>query len=205
MMISRTIATLVAGATMLAAGSAVAADLANDSYYKNTVSPAVYDWTGPYLGAQIGYGWGEAGTGDLDGWVGGVLGGYNVQSGQFVLGVEADYGLSNIEGNSGATSVSIDGLGSVRARAGIAFEQFFLYGTGGFSFANITAQNGGSDSSFATGWVIGVGAEAALSQNWTARIEAFYYDLGSDTYAVSGTPNIGTDVTVLRAGVSYRF
>jgi outer membrane immunogenic protein len=206
MVISRNLrhATIVFG--LLTGGGAQAADLANDSYYQNTVSPAVYNWTGAYVGGHLGYGWGETGTNDMSGWTGGVQGGYNIQTGGFVFGVEADLGVAGISGDNGGISTEIDALGSIRGRAGVTFDQFLLYGTGGFSFASITATNGGnSDDVWTAGWVIGVGAEAILTANWTARIEAFYYDLGRDTFNLGVPTSLDSDVTVLRAAFNYRF
>ncbi len=191
---------------LLTGGSAQAADLANDSYYQNTASPAVYNWTGAYDGGHLGYGWGESGTNDISGWTGGVQGGYNMQMGAFVVGIEADLGLAGISDDNGGVRTEIDALGSVRGRAGITFDQFLLYGTGGFSFAGITAKSGGnSDDVWTAGWVIGVGAEAMLTANWTARIEAFYYDLGRDTFSLGVPVSLDSDSTVLRAAINYRF
>lgn len=86
-------------------------------------STSSFNWTGPYLGAHIGYGWGNADTGfsplpsaarfaapapvtlspDPGGIVGGLHGGYNYQMGRFVVGIEA--GLSG-SGISGTRTVS---------------------------------------------------------------------------------------------------
>ena len=75
-------------------------------------APAVYDWTGPYIGVHAGYG--EASVDgvfdisesqetppapeettfaddlDLNGFLGGVQAGYLFQNGQFIFGAEAD-------------------------------------------------------------------------------------------------------------------
>ena len=85
-----------------------------------------YSWSGPYVGAQGGGGWGHSGqsdsglppspppppgpvTGPLDvgsgsfGVSGGTVGGtagYNWQTGPWVLGVEGDYSWANITGSS---------------------------------------------------------------------------------------------------------
>jgi outer membrane immunogenic protein len=192
----------------LAAGSAQAADLGPDNaYYGSNVSSAVYDWAGFYAGAHVGYGAGSAHSSDLGGFVGGVQAGYNMQTGQFVLGLESDIGVADIDRKRGSTSSSIDALGTLRARAGFTFDQFLLYGTGGFGFGQFTYETGGSrDDQWSAGWVLGIGAEAALSRKWTARIEAFHYDLGRSNYLISGDMiPISVDATVLRAGVNYRF
>jgi outer membrane immunogenic protein len=210
MSVQRRVSTLLAAGSIFGASAtiALAADLpSSNPYYDNSVSSAVYDWTGPYVGAHVGYGWGSADAIDMSGFVGGVQGGYNIQSNQFVMGLEGDIGLANIDKTSGSTRASIDTLGSVRARAGFAFDQFLVYGTGGFSFGDFSYKNSVSrDDRWHLGWVLGVGAEAALTRNWTARVEAFYYDLGSKDYLIAGGhDSISVDATVVRAGLNYRF
>ena len=66
---------------------------------------AAADWTGFYLGANLGYSWGPWNTSSsqiifdtlsqtadpkVNGWLGGLQGGYNVQSGTWVYGLEGD-------------------------------------------------------------------------------------------------------------------
>lgn len=97
-----------------------------------------YNWSGIYLGAHIGYGWGEhegtglytdnsgaykvldpeAGSIDLEGGFGGGQLGFNVQRGRFVFGVEGDGSWGNIDGentfisdydNANATNTGGDG------------------------------------------------------------------------------------------------
>lgn len=100
-------------ALLLTTASAYAAD----SVYSQPVS-ANFDWSGAYIGASLGGGFGKAkhpfsvstpdpsgpnGTGSLDitsgGFLGGVQAGYNWQSGQVIYGVEADFQGSNIDGS----------------------------------------------------------------------------------------------------------
>jgi outer membrane immunogenic protein len=85
-------------------------------------APAVslYNWTGFYLGGNIGYGWGNGDTsftplptaaGFINlapttlsvrprGVLGGIQGGYNWQTAGFVLGLEADFQGASINGNT---------------------------------------------------------------------------------------------------------
>ena len=86
----------VAAAAILANSSqaAMAADLPyGNPYADERVSAAIYDWTGFYVGAHGGYGWGSAGATDLGGFVGGIQAGYTMQSDRFVMGVEGDVGF----------------------------------------------------------------------------------------------------------------
>lgn len=82
-----------------------------------TSGSSAYSWTGGYIGANVGYGWGDADTSfnpqpsaasfsamaptTLDvrpkGVIGGVQGGYNYQMGHFVLGGEADIKFSGMK------------------------------------------------------------------------------------------------------------
>ncbi|MDS1135995.1 outer membrane protein [Nitratireductor indicus] len=76
----------------------------------------VFDWSGPYIGGHLGYGWGKhhdnmppaAGdkpplgiplaVKDRSGtFVGGIHAGYNWQDGPFVYGVEGDFDYTNLE------------------------------------------------------------------------------------------------------------
>ena len=86
-------------------------------YTKAPIPAATYNWTGFYLGGNIGYSWGrsattqtlnDATTGvalatasstfDLDGVIGGGQIGYNVQIGNWVWGIEADLQASGQDG-----------------------------------------------------------------------------------------------------------
>ena len=105
-------------AAMLAA-PAMAADLPAKAPVYNAPVAAPYNWTGLYIGANAGYGWGNQAigvigdplivqpgfltpngissvSGNPKGFVGGGQIGYNWQSGQMVYGVEADFDAAHI-------------------------------------------------------------------------------------------------------------
>jgi outer membrane immunogenic protein len=190
------------------APAARAADLPYENpYYGQTATGGVYDWTGFYVGAHVGGGWGSANSTDLSGIVGGIQGGYLMQQGQFVMGLEGEIGIANIDGSRGVIDSSIDSLGSARARVGFAVDQFLIYGTGGFGFGDVEVSDPISrDDQWNLGWVLGIGVEAALNHNWSARVEAFHYDLGSSSYVLAtGNRKVDVDANVIRAGVNYRF
>ena len=117
---------LIASAAVLASAlagitAASAADLAARPYTKAPAPAAiVYDWTGFYVGGNVGYSWGRAGntatisnfatgaalftansSNNVDGVIGGGQIGYNWQSQNWVFGVEADIQGS---GEKGSTS-----------------------------------------------------------------------------------------------------
>lgn len=165
----------------------------------------VFTWTGFYLGANAGYGWGEAdASADVDGFLGGLQAGYNWQgAGPLVFGVEADIQYADVS----SSAFTLDYFGTVRARIGYAFDQFLIYGTGGFAYGGGSYQLLGlSNDRNHLGWTLGAGAEYALGGNWSVKGEYLYIDLGDETYAsFFGPRDVGMSANVLRAGVNYRF
>jgi outer membrane immunogenic protein len=81
---------LVAAAAI--AGPARAADLPAANYYSAPAPLSGFNWMGPYLGANVGYEWGNVSHNPTNpsGIAGGIEAGYNWQFGQFVTGVETD-------------------------------------------------------------------------------------------------------------------
>ncbi len=149
----------VAAATMLAAGSAFAADLPSRKYapVAPVVVVPVFTWTGFYVGVNAGYGWNTnnnnnafnyyapvasqylwtgGGSSNDGGFVGGGQIGYNYQIGQFVIGAEADIQYADMGGknNFGYGNQGMDWFGTVRARAGFAIDRALIYVTGGFAY-----------------------------------------------------------------------
>jgi len=199
----------------------------------------VFTWTGFYVGAQAGYAWGDSdsrlfvggvdvtaaafpdGTDyDTDGFVGGVHAGYNVQFGSFVVGVEGDIEAASIDGDRSftdlgvAASTDIDFQGSLRARAGVAFDRALLYVTGGLAFANIentyTDIGTGDSVSFDDtewGWTLGAGVEYAVTNNLSVRGEYRYtkFDDVENVIDGLGTVEQDSDFHTVRVGVSYKF
>src|SRR5690606_34616091 len=107
--------------------------------------PASFTWTGLHAGIQGGYGWTRqklfdpAHTDKLDGGVIGGFVGYNHQlDNNVVLGVEGDvdYNFNRktyrddwVDTVKGGTDLG----GSVRLRAGYAFDRTLVYATGGWA------------------------------------------------------------------------
>ena len=122
-------------------------------------APATFTWTGPYAGLNAGWGFGTVtdpyvtpvvGSIKTSGVLGGLQVGYNHQAGDFVLGLEADYGMGNVKGDvscsingvvlgdykisgSAAVSSTLESFGTVRARAGVTMNSALLYVTGGYA------------------------------------------------------------------------
>ncbi|AZV18414.1 outer membrane protein [Mesorhizobium sp. M7A.F.Ce.TU.012.03.2.1] len=220
---------ILLASTMLVAlsGGAFAADALVEA-------PVAYEWSGYYVGAQLGYNWGHVDSHDVniddgssdwadawksDGVIGGIHAGYNQAFNSIVLGVEADLEASGAGGSvdsayAGNIKTKIDVQGSLRARLGYAVGPALLYGTGGLAVAHFdTKYDDGtttdSSSNTKAGWTVGAGIEYAFAQNWTTRVEYRYSDFGtfSDNPATDSSWLYPTDVTTqtVRFGVSYKF
>ena len=202
------------GAALLATG-AIAADLPRKSA---PVAPAfsrapVFTWTGFYVGVNAGYGFGGftgPGSGifkEPSGFVGGGQIGYNYQINQMVIGLETDLQYSDIHGtNAGAGSKGrVPYFGTVRARAGVAFDRFLPYLTAGYAYggSNLTVP-GINTKTTHHGYVVGGGLEYAFTNNVTAKLEGLYMDLGEKS-VLAATRKIGFEGGIVRAGVNYKF
>ncbi|OYW31626.1 MAG: porin, partial [Azorhizobium sp. 12-66-6] len=206
---------LVPGALLgaLLAGPALAADLsaAPASYPVKAAAaaPPVFSWTGFYIGGNAGYAWGngkEAANLDglePDGWFAGGQVGYNFQLVNNVLiGLEADFQGGDISGGANGLDSKLDYFGTVRARLGYAFDRVLPYVTGGLAYGkNTISDYAWSESNTHVGWVAGAGVEYAITNNWTARAEYMYVDLGSKTYDTIGS-DAGVAGSTARLGVN---
>ncbi len=124
--------------------------------------------------------------------------GHDWQSDSFVYGVLADFAFySNDESDTspvgaGALNVSssLNWMGSVRGRAGVATGDALFYATGGIAYADadlayefLPAPNSDSfvfDSS-RFGWTAGLGIEKAMSDRSSIKFETLYTSFGDET------------------------
>lgn len=206
----------VAVAALLVAAPAFAADLQQPYPTKAPViAPApVFSWTGFYIGANAGYGWGSGeGAADVlglnpDGFIGGGQIGYNIQlDNNIVLGVEADIQGSSLKDTAFGVEQKMDYFGTVRARVGYAFDHIMPYVTGGWAWGHNEVTNdltGSSANGTLSGWTVGGGVEYAFTNNWTVKAEYLYMDLGEDYYDSIGADS-GLTASVVRAGINYKF
>jgi outer membrane immunogenic protein len=209
------VAGLVTTAVLGSAAGVRAADLpAAPPAYKapGPVVVPLNTWTGFYVGAQVGYGFGQSsGTQNANGTFfpvvpysidpAGVLAGghvgFNYQTGALVVGAEADVEASNLNGattifafdQTYVFNVKADTLASVRGRIGWAQDRLMLYGTGGVAWGHVSTPPLDALNGWRTGWTAGAGAEYALPRNWSARVEYRYTDLGR---ASSFDPNLNS-------------
>jgi outer membrane immunogenic protein len=211
------------GIAALCISSASAADLHGRSAGRSVT----HDWSGFYVGGNVGYAWGTVNdnvsnvdsisvpstfgvdkvtpSGKLGGWLGGVQAGYNWQTGLTVFGVEADIDFGTVKGDTYQAPLTnlgvpiagsyysvnekIKWFGTLRGRIGFTpVDQWLVYATGGLAYAKIehSAVMGftggaytGSESTTKLGWTLGAGTEWAIGNNWSAKFEYLYFDLGA--------------------------
>lgn len=201
---------LAAAVAAMATGASRAADIYRSSPYSAT--PAAYiaqnTWTGPYIGANIGYQFGSTSFLGLEpsGVMGGVQGGYNWQFDQVVVGGEADFQFSGAEDTTFATyKFSNPWFGTVRARLGYALNNILFYGTGGLAYGKGQLDYFGfSEDHILGGWAVGAGMEVGLTRNLSVRAEYMFVDLSPTNYAFTNM-NAGIESSIVRFGLNYRF
>lgn len=155
------------------------------------------DWTGFYLGGQIGYGDVDSSTDTLDGngTIGGVHAAYLYDFGTYVLGGELDYDVSDIDlGTTG----ELDSVTRAKFKAGYDAGNTLIYGVLGAAYADATVAGAGLSDS---GYVVGAGVNYQLTDNWVLGGEALYHDFGDD-FDGSG---VELDATTVQARLSYKF
>lgn len=209
------------------------------------------NWTGIYVGGQLGGGasddrWSDPfgttktpsggtnipGFGDKIHSTGPLAGGEfnaNWQTGQWVLGVQADANWADIRGEntcfSGIGGIDcqriVDAVSTVAGRVGYAWNRSLLYAKAGGAWAETTySLNGntnilhlgtGSTNATSSGWVAGAGIEYAITNKWTTMFE--YNHIGLDsvtvpfpTVALVKAQNIGVSQSfdVVKLGLNYK-
>jgi outer membrane immunogenic protein len=183
----------------------------------------IFNWTGFYVGLNGGYGWASSqwsGPANFEvspnGWMVGGTAGYNLQAGSVVFGVEGDIDYMDLNGT--ADSAVCTGcltkdtwLATLRGRVGYAFDRWLPYITGGGAWGNVYLSTPvGSVENTKGGWTAGAGIEYAFAEQWSAKLEYLYVDLGSATCGVASC-GLATDEAVsfkanlIRAGLNFRF
>ena len=220
-------------AAALLLGTAGLAHAADAVVEEVVIVDSTYNWSGVYLGAQLGYAVGGSAdyvydadfaynySNDPDGIFGGLYAGYSYQlSNGIVLGVEGDIAWGDINGSgvapgdaSWSNSTSFDWTGSARVRLGYAVDRFLPYVTGGVAFGHLDFEetDGASfDSGDASlvGWTLGAGAEYAVTDNWIVRGEYRYTKFSDEDFLSQPGDfefNVDSDIHDLRIGAAYKF
>jgi outer membrane immunogenic protein len=199
----------VALSALAGTASAKAADLYGSRAPYTVNQPLnAYSWAGPYLGGNLGYAWGSVDNNPTkpSGFEIGAQAGYNWQTGPWVFGIEGDLEATGASDTFAPWKFSNPWFGTVRGRAGYAFNNVLFYGTAGLAFGELDGETfqSLSESHTTLGWTVGVGAEVGLAQNWTAKIEYLYVDLADQNFSITSVPN-GYRFGLVRAGLNWHF
>ena len=211
------------------------------NYYPAT---APVNWGGIYLGVNGGYGfgssnWTNAGvsTGGFttDGAVvGGTIGINYATYGGLMFGVEGDLDWSALQGSSSiaacaglggvttgaACETKSEWLSTARVRVGYAFNRILIFATAGAAIGDLQVALNPPATFLSVGpqlgWTAGAGIEFAFTDNWTAKVEYLYVDLGTVSCPVGdscpqanaagvSTASVSLTESLVRAGVNYKF
>jgi len=220
-----TLSVLASVLALAAAGPASAADLPRPAY-KAPIYTAPFSWTGLYVGINAGYGWGNTEWSNVFGTsgtfrvtgpeVGGTIG-YNLQTGAWVWGLEADLDWAGIRGTTsagmctatfGSCETRNTWMGTARGRIGYAWDRFMLYATGGAAFGalKLSTATGLSETKTKLGWTLGGGVEWAFAGAWSAKLEYLWEDLGKvNCCNTVASTDVRFNTSLVRIGVNYRF
>lgn len=164
----------------------------------------------------------------------GLQAGYNWQSGCTMFGVEIDGNWTGINNSkyysptaAPGTSLTLDDgvkwFGTARTRTGVIVDNLLLYVTGGVAYANIKhdftvtdpnvpAVEAFSASKSRWGWVGGLGAEWAWTQNVSIKSEVLYIrfnELTTTGFSANGAQTVNFDhqdsMWVTRIGLNVKF
>ncbi|MEX1180083.1 MAG: outer membrane beta-barrel protein [Cucumibacter sp.] len=200
-----------------------------------TAGAQAFDWSGFYAGVQGGLfngtGWIEEyeeliGIWPIVGPFGGVFAGFNAQHNSIVFGVEADFNVASASGETQGMAEadfyeygsSVDSFGSIRKRIGVTAGNWLFFGTAGIAFANGEFWSSYCDGECALpeyqdvthfGFVVGAGAEYALSDTVSIRKDLRFYNFGSQTVQLGETAEEEVEyyLTAVTAsvGISWHF
>jgi outer membrane immunogenic protein len=196
-------------------GPAYAADLPGRPDPSPIMMVPVFNWTGFYLGGVVGGRWGKvddgtgAGAASISGLTGGIIGGGNFQTGNFVFGIEADGGSGTSSGSNIAavgiiTSFDVQATVHLRARAGYAYDRFLVFGAAGYVGTELEiTRTDRTDPNTLTvtilkaalnGWTAGGGVDYAPWNRFILRAEYLYESYSDRTFSFS--PTVCTPIAV---------
>lgn len=151
------------------------------------------DWTGGYVGAQLGYGKPDEAL-TTDGAFGGVHAGYIQDYGRYAIGGEVAYNGADMDSDAAG---KVKDFTDVKLIAGVPYGKWLPYGTIGASYVRADI-NGDSKSD--TLPMVGVGVKYQLNDQWLLGAEAAYRK-------GNGFDGTGEDLNLptIGANVAFRF
>ena len=173
------------------------------------------DWTGFYIGAYGAYGFGNTHSSDNmdsdpEDPYPGIHAGYTFELEKFVIGIEGDLSLADLDGDTGSgagfVSQDIDNIAAVSGRIGLPFDNILVFMSAGWSWADSERNTVvSSDSELLNGPTLGGGFQYGLSHQLIGRMEYVHIDYGKVTYDIPGSPKVDSNVDVVKVGLDYIF
>lgn len=156
------------------------------------------DWSGFYIGGQVGYGTLESEdlNAEGEGYLTGLHAGYQRDFGRFVLGAELEHNWGDLQIQDATTGAdldaSVDRVLNAKLRLGYDAGRFLPYVTGGYTQA---ALSGGVDDQI-EGIVYGVGVEMRINDRFSTGIEILRHDFDD----IGATEASGSATTIALRG-----
>jgi opacity protein-like surface antigen len=219
---------LASAAALLAAGPVLAGGFAAPVVVDAPATPVVVpvtpvvtgtDWSGPYVGGQLGFGRLTVEDNDdttddeeADGATYGLHAGYMFDFGSIVAGAEVDFDGTQItlEDDDEATNDAVNVGSVVRGKLRVGFDagRFLPYVTAGVAQARLNADDETFDAALEdsyNGRFIGIGANYMLNDRLMVGVEALRHDF-EDTPALEGMDtDFSTSVNTISLRGSIRF
>jgi outer membrane immunogenic protein len=198
--------------------SVLAADFPARPEYKVPVAAApVSQWTGCYVGGNIGVGWLRSETSNVSGantisessagFAAGGQFGCDYQAGTMVFGIRNQINWADLKSSSWMSAGSFAGYTAsttsnwsdlLTARVGYAVQpNWLLYFHGGVAWRNLdqklfdwTGTLVGRVSNTRTGWTVGIGSEYMFARKWSVFLEYKYANFGTNTANIV-VPTVG--------------
>lgn len=179
-------------------------------------TPPAYNWTGCYIGANVGRGFAFEeyndplavppevflGSHTAEGFIGGGQAGCDYQVGQFIFGFQGSGQAANLHSTHLALgdfySTSVPWLATATARVGhTIIPNLIVYGQGGVAWTHdhetkvdlVTGLLEGTADVTRTGWTVGVGGEYLITPNVSVFADYNFMDFGTNR-TIYTTPDI---------------
>lgn len=154
---------------------------------------ATPNWTGFYGGAQLGYASVDTNvSGSDDGFIGGLIAGYDYDLGDWVIGAGLDYDFADVDVADGAAD--LENVFRAKLRGGYKIGNGLIYATGGYALADTDVL---SDDD---GYFIGGGYEHLISEQFSVGGEVLYHEF--DNF---NSTNVDVDATTVQVRGTFRF
>ena len=204
-------------AMALLVSPAIAADPYQPDVELRGLTP--YDWSGAYVGAYVGAGAivNELSLGGLtangvggEGIMGGGFVGYNYSLSGFILGLQAEIGIGDLETTAAAPGFALTAKQtwdySISARAGVPIDRALLYLIAGYTHAEYETTITGAPKfrQGYNGWHLGTGVDVAVTDSIFVGMEYRYTQFGGENWNLPGL-DVAPSSHTGKIRVGYKF